>query len=310
MEPHVFDELMEEVKPALTKQDTNIRSFLTAHEKLCLTLRFLASGASYKDLMYTFRVSDSTISEVVPNVCKVFYEHLKDECARVPQSKEEWMQISKQFEEKWQFPHCLVAIDGKHVNIRAPPDTGSEYFNYKKQFSVVLLWIADADALSIAFDIGAPGSQSDGGIFKHGCLSNLCQSASIPPPSEQGDQVDPIPYFFIGEEAFALTEQLIKPYPHCTAIGDEKVYNYRLSRPRRNVENAFGIMCARFRILLRTMELNVANAIQVIRACVVLHNSLTLTEDKNYSPPGSEDSENETGSGHQVHGEFSEWGCM
>ena len=74
----------------------------------------------------------------------------------------------------------------------------------------------------------------------------------------------------------------MKPFPHRTAIGDEKVFNYRLSRARRIVENAFGL-CARFRILSRTIELDVANVMQVVRACVALHNFLLSKKDTNYA---------------------------
>ena len=65
----------------------------------------------------------------------------------------------------------MGATDGKHINIRAPPNTGSEYFNYKNHFSIVVLAIADSNAQFFAFQLGDVGSQSDGGIFKHGDLS-------------------------------------------------------------------------------------------------------------------------------------------
>ena len=113
--------------------------------------------------------------------------------------------------------------------------------------------------------MGSAGSQPDGGIFKHGSLGAICKSVYFPPPDRVGQSgVSDIPYFILGDETFALDQNLMKPYPHRTAIGDEKVFNYSLSRARRIVKNAFGILCARVRVLLRTMVLHVSNAMQVV----------------------------------------------
>lgn len=176
-------------------------------------------------------------------------------------SKEQWEKIAGEFNEKWQSPHCVGAIDGKHMNIRAPPNTGSEYYNYKNHFSIVLLAIADANAQFITFQLGDAGSQSDGGIFKHGSLSKFCKSEAFPQPNNLTPMISEIPYYLIGDETFALDVNLMKPYPHRTAAGDEKAFNYHLSKARRIVENSFGIMCARFRVLLRTLGLDVAQCI-------------------------------------------------
>ena len=198
------------------------------------------------------------------------------------------MQLADEFESKWQFPHAVGAIDGKHINVKAPANTGSEYFNYKKQFSFVLLAIADANAKFIAFDLGSAGGQSYNGIFKHGSLGAVCKSEYFPPPEKVGNTVvSGIPYCILGDEAFALDQNLMKPYPHRTAIGHENVFNYRLSRARRIVENASGILCARLRVLLRTMELDVSNAMQVVRACLVLHNFLMTKRAKSLVPQDS-----------------------
>lgn len=59
------------------------------------------------------------------------------------------------------FPNCLGAIDGKHIRVKKPPNSGTSFFNYKKYFSVVLMAVADADSNDIAIDVGSYGSTSD-----------------------------------------------------------------------------------------------------------------------------------------------------
>jgi len=63
----------------------------------------------------------------------------------VPSSVEEWERISKEFEDRWNFPNCLGAMDGKHITMRCPVGSGSKFYNYKGFFSIVLMAVVDAD---------------------------------------------------------------------------------------------------------------------------------------------------------------------
>ena len=60
---------------------------------------------------------------------------------KITSTSEDWLKISETFQSRWNFPDCLGVIDRKHIQIRPPPGTGSEYFSYKKTSLIVLLAI-------------------------------------------------------------------------------------------------------------------------------------------------------------------------
>lgn len=85
----------------------------------------------------------------------------------MPSTPDEWEKIAEKFEEIWNFPHCIGAIDEKHITLQAPMNSGSDFYNYKSHFSIVLMTVADADYNFIFVNIGCQGRISDGGVFKN-----------------------------------------------------------------------------------------------------------------------------------------------
>lgn len=70
-------------------------------------------------------------------------------------------------------------MDGKHVVIEAPTHSGSEFFNYKGTFSIVLFAIVDASYNFIYVNIGCQGRISDGVVFKGTRFQKLIKDASL-----------------------------------------------------------------------------------------------------------------------------------
>jgi hypothetical protein len=278
MEPAMFHELLMRLTPRLTKADTNWRKALEPGLKLAVTLRYFATGSSYRELAYAFRVPHNTISTFLIDVCHAIVSEYGDEVVKVPDDEEEWRVVIDKFNTRWNFPNTIGAIDGKHIALKAPPNSGTVYHNYKGFFSIILLALVDADYKFLWVDVGANGSTSDCAVFNQSELKPELEKGTLglsPPTALVGDDTL-IPHFVIGDDAFPLRPWLMKPYSSRNLTNDERVFNYRLSRARRVVENAFGILANRFRCLLTTMHQTPDNAKHLVLAMVCLHNLMRI----------------------------------
>lgn len=193
------------------------------------------------------------------------------------------------------MPHTLGSIDGKHVRIQCPPNGGSVFYNYKGYHSIVLLAVCDAKYRITYFDVGAEGKASDRGIWAWCSMKRDIDDPSNPLsiPAErhmQGIEGN-LPYFLLGDDAFGLTKYLMKPYPQSGLSRKERIYNYRLSRARRMIENTFGILTSRFRIYHQEINMAPEAIDKMIRTTVLLHNMLRYKCGKTYIPRGYVDVE-------------------
>ncbi|KAL4143983.1 hypothetical protein QTP88_006228 [Uroleucon formosanum] len=187
-------------------------------------------------------------------------------------------QNSSQFFSKWNFPNCVGAIDGKHIRIKAPKRSGSLYFNYKEYYSIVLIAVVDADCKFTAVDIGSYGREGDAGIHLKSQIGKIIKNNTfnIPAPKEIPGTNTVVPHVIVGDEAFALHENFIKPYPRQQSVHDpsKAVYNYRLSRARRTTENTFGILCGYFRLFFLPIATTPETTDKLITCACILYNIL------------------------------------
>lgn len=274
MDPDMFYGILGRIEDRIRKEDTFWRPALRPGLKLAVTVRYYASGDSYHSLQYLFRVPANSICVFIPEVSDAIVEEYANEVMTCPSTPQGWKKIAEEFFERWNFPHVIGAIDGKHIAIRKPANSGSLYINYKKFFSIVLMGVVDANYRFIWVEVGANGSASDAQIFQSCEFRTKLDTGehNLPQPEPITGCKKNLPYFLVGDDAFPMREWLMKPFTNRNQPKDERIFNYRLSRARRIVENAFGILSQRFQCMLSTMRMQPERVESIVLACCCLHN--------------------------------------
>ena len=238
---------------------------ISAKARLALTLRYLATGETYRSLSFQFRISRA-IPYIVSQVCKAITSQLGEIYLRVPATQEEWLAIAQKFEE------C-----------NPPANSGSVYYNYKHTHAIVLLAIVVPEYECLYADVGTNGRVSDGGIWNKCSFSEKLNDGelSIPAPKPLHQLTyDSVPYVIVADHAFALRPNLMKPYPQTGLTEDRRIYNYRHSRARRISENLFGITANRWRVLRSVILLPPKTIEHLVFAILTLHNFLCKSSSK------------------------------
>lgn len=257
----------------------------------------MASGDALTSLSFSFHLGKTTVSNIISETTAALWIVLK-EVVFVKPKKENRRKIASEFQKKWNFANCIGAIDGRHISMQAP-GSGSEFFNYLKYHSIVLLGVCDANYIFTMVDIGASGRQSDGGILKNSVMYQkiLDNSLDFPAESYLPGSIKKLNYVLVGDEAIPLTNYLMRPYPgrrKSVLPADIRVFNYRLSRTRRIIENTYGIMVSRWRLLRRDLINTTENA---VKSVVCLYNWLQIcnnhlkAERRQYCPINHVDQE-------------------
>lgn len=270
MHKETFAELVAALEPYIKKNDTVMRKAIPVDKRVGIALFILKSNSDTACASLAFGIGRSTVAAILHEVCLAISQHLYKKAVRFPKTNAEKQVYADRFFDRWFFPNTYASVDGTHVAIKAPPLHGPDYYNYKKFFSISVLAAVDADGIFTYANVGRPGSCNDASIFNFSKLKELILK----------DDVDK-KFHIIGDGAFPLMECLMKPYLiHAQMPDKEKNFNKRLSRARVAVEDAFGRLKGRWRILIKQSDFDVENTINIIQSCLYLHNLCERKKDK------------------------------
>ena len=120
----------------------------------------------------------------------------------LPTTAADWTRIADGFMDSRNFPHTLVAIDGKHIACKCPPRSGSTYFNYKNYFLVALLALDNSGYKFAWADVRGRDASSVEHLWNESDLKAAADNGDLdlPEPEALPHDTEDVPYFFIGKK--------------------------------------------------------------------------------------------------------------
>jgi hypothetical protein len=124
------------------------------------------------------------------------------------------------------------------------------YFNYKSFYSINLLGVADANCCFTLTDVGAHGRENDSSVFSNSSFGKAFSSddLNVPPMRNIPGTNNIIQLYLVGDEAFPLKPNFMRPFPRRELYFGTTIFNGQLSSTRRKTECAFGLLTKKFGI--------------------------------------------------------------
>ena len=245
---------------------------ISAEKRLAIVLYYLKDQGSFRMTANTFGVSLASVSKSLRVVCLAINTELGPQMIHFPNTKDQLKEATDLFESKFGIPLVLGCVDGTHIPIQQPQENPHDYFCYKMKYSLNCQAICDEKGLFIDVEVRWPGSVHDARVYANSNINKLFTSKKLPSNyQELVPGYEPVMPFLLGDPAYPLLPNMMKEYSTCST-NVQLLFNNMLRSARNQIECAFGRLKARWRILNRTMDVDLEFATTMIYTCFVLHN--------------------------------------
>jgi len=246
---------------------------LSPLQQVCLTLSYYTSGCYLRAAGYFIGVKRAcactTQKRVSSALCKKSHHLIK--LPRPEELREAANDLCTQFG----IPNCPLGVDGTHIRLENSPIQDDlpegvhpqDFWCRKQFFSLNVQLIGDNRHLIRDLEAKWAGSTHDARVWKNSAAKVLLESQRE--------------FTVAADSAYPISRTILKPFRDPVPSQRHAKFNRALSGLRTIcTENTIGIWKRRFPILKRGITTRVSTAIEITRACAMLHNMAILWQEQ------------------------------
>jgi DDE superfamily endonuclease len=175
------------------------------------------------------------------------------------------------------LPQIVGAMDGKHIRIIAPAGQGDAYKDRHHQQSVLMLAAVNADYEYTYVSVGCSGRCHDVSHYERSSLYAALQpGGALTARLDSGTRVIEgvhMPYMLVADSAYTASKYVLPAIKQSLVNNlQQRTFNKKHSATRNVVERVFGVTVARWRVLLKRVDVHIDMVPMVVTTCCILHN--------------------------------------
>ena len=287
MRKHIFLRIVGDLSSSnnyfTQRSDATKKEGISPLAKCTMAMRMLAYGVAADAVDEYIKIGGTTALECLRRFCKGIIRLYEHEYLRAPTQDD--LQRILRVSEMRGFPGMIGSIDCMHWEWKNCPTAWEGQFTRgdKGTTTVILEAVASHDLWIWHAFFGCPGTLND---------INVLDRSPVFDDVEQGNT--PKVNFFVNQRpynmAYCLADGIYPSYPtfvksiRLPQSEPDKLFAQRQEACRKDIERAFGVLQARFKIIREPARLwDIADLAIIMRSCIILHNMIVEDERETYA---------------------------